>query len=223
MSALAKIHAMRREVVGLDDDESWRDVLERVTGGRSAKGLSGQQADAVIAELRRLGARGAPARAASGRPSKGPLKGLSGPYALKLRALWIACWNLGLVDDVSDAALHAFARRQTGLASASWVRHQEHAVAVIEALKAMCARAGVDWGPLGRGAPDWQGAPGARVARAQWRMLGGIAEEPDLGFSEWVQMETKRPVDALDRAGWIAVMTLLGERLRRRAAARGGP
>jgi hypothetical protein len=208
MSALRRIHAMRREV-GLACDDDWRDVLERTTGQRSAKGLTPVQCDALIAELGRLGAKGR---------SKGASKGkmrLSGPYAAKLQALWIACWNLGLIEDRTDAALNAFARRQTGLGHGNWVRDPDHLRAVVEALKAMCARGGVDWGPLHPLPGDeWREAPQARVAMAQYRLAGAHPEVVGRSFLRFAQEVTGQHPRALDRSGWIALTGRLGRIVR---------
>ncbi len=42
-----------------------------------------------------------------------PSKALSGKYAKKLQALWIAGYNLGVFRDRRDSALLAFVKRQT--------------------------------------------------------------------------------------------------------------
>lgn len=53
MSSLAKIHIAKTQL-GLDDD-TYRAILARVAGVRSAKDLSPRQIGAVIAEFERLG------------------------------------------------------------------------------------------------------------------------------------------------------------------------
>lgn len=53
MSSLAKIHIAKAQL-GLDDD-TYRAILARVAGVRSAKDLSPRQIGAVIAEFERLG------------------------------------------------------------------------------------------------------------------------------------------------------------------------
>ena len=66
MSALAAIQIKRRKL-GLED-EDWRDIVERVTGQRSTKGLNPKQTRALLGELDRLS--GGKAEAArSKRPS----------------------------------------------------------------------------------------------------------------------------------------------------------
>ncbi|MEL6587727.1 MAG: regulatory protein GemA [Pseudomonadota bacterium] len=204
MSALRKIQVMRRQV-GLHDDEDWRDVLERCTGQRSARGLTVQQSTAVITELERLGAAKAPR----------PRKTLTGPYAAKLQALWITCWNLGLVDCRTDAALNSFAQRQTGLGHANWIRHEEHAVAVIEALKSMATRAGVQWGPLHpMPGNEWLERPEARVAMAQFKLLACHPEIQGQPFQGWVHGHTGSTPRHLNKHGWREVMNKLGQLVR---------
>ena len=104
MSALAAVHIKRRQLC--IEDEDWRDLVERVTGQRSTRSLKPPQLHSLLAELDRL---------AGGRETASThrRKHLQGPYAAKLRALWISCWNLGLITARDDGALIAFVRRQT--------------------------------------------------------------------------------------------------------------
>ncbi|TWC35079.1 phage gp16-like protein [Pseudomonas sp. SJZ079] len=53
MSSLAKIHIAKQQL-GLDDD-TYRALLARITGVRSAKELNPRQVGAVLAEFERLG------------------------------------------------------------------------------------------------------------------------------------------------------------------------
>lgn len=203
---------MRREVgPGLANDDDWRDLVERMTGQRSTRGLTDAQATGLIDELDRL--------RAGKRASKGGRKALEGPYAKKLQALWIGCWNLGLVETSDDAAMIAFARRQTGIDHANWVRDHVDAVAVIEALKSMMGRAGVDWAPIGRFDPPWTNRPGFRIAAAQWRAVSHLPWFKGFTFGSYVAEMTGRiPEDCDDRA-WIVVMNGLGRRVRAAKAA----
>lgn len=59
---MAKIHIAKAQL-GLDD-ESYRAVLARVAGVRSAKDLNGRQVSAVLAEFQRLGWTPTPAKKA---------------------------------------------------------------------------------------------------------------------------------------------------------------
>lgn len=62
----------------------------------------------------------------------------------KIRALWWTCYWLGAIEEPNDAALDKFVHRQTGASSLRFVDHR-NAPPIIEALKAMAARAGVRW------------------------------------------------------------------------------
>lgn len=141
---IGAIHALKARAK-LDDD-SYRDLLARETGRRSAKELTLDQAGRVIDRLKVLsGGSEAPVKAASKPLAEGALK-LEGPFVGQCRSLWIAGWNLGVIDDRTDRALVAFVERQTGIASLSWLRDPAQAQMVIEALKAWINRvADVAW------------------------------------------------------------------------------
>ena len=49
---LAQIHIAKKELSLTDD--SYRDLLERVTGQRSSKGMTAQKKNAVLDEFKRL-------------------------------------------------------------------------------------------------------------------------------------------------------------------------
>ena len=135
-----QIHALRREVPGLDD-VAYRALLARQFNVVSSRELDAKQADALIAELRHR----APPTTGGDKPGKARA-GLTGPYAKALQALWIAGWNLGLVRDRRDSALLAFVTRQTGIEHTRFLIAQADAAKAVEALKAWLARdGGVVW------------------------------------------------------------------------------
>lgn len=101
--SLAKIHIAKKDL-GLDD-ATYRAVLERVTGKTSSVAMTAEERDAVLVEMRRIG----------WKPRASRRRGLDGPYAKKIQALWIAGWNLGLIRNREDTALIAFVKRQTGI------------------------------------------------------------------------------------------------------------
>lgn len=169
---VGKVHVARQQL-GLDDD-SYRDLLERVTGKRSAAALSISDLEAVVAEFRALGWK--PAR-------RGPVRAGTRPLATtatagKLRALWLDGWHLGVVQDPSEAALSAWVKRVTGgrrrgIDALQWLTEDDAAKA-IEGLKAWLTReAGVCWDayrdPITR--EVWYD-PARRVVEAQARLLG---------------------------------------------------
>ncbi|CAK7257529.1 MULTISPECIES: regulatory protein GemA [unclassified Shinella] len=208
-SSVKAIHAGFREL-GITEDDDKRALYARVTGQSRLSLMSADQESAVLTELRRLGFRPAERRA------NGAAK-LTGRYAKKLQAMWIAAWHLGVVPDRDDAALIGFVKRQTDLDGIRFVHHADDARAVIEALKARMKRdAGVQFGTdLGC---DWLASDVAKMAWAQWRII-----RPDAslmvrkGFDEAVAAAIGRRVTMLveltDR-DWQAVMKALGPRVR---------
>lgn len=147
------IHAIRK-ATGLDD-ASYRGLLAGVGVGSSSD-LTEPQANAVISRLRGL-------QASSNDRAEGP-------FAAKLQALWISGWNLGVIRNRSDAALHAWMDDNFGSQGITHTRFlidQHQAQMVIEGLKAWLERqCGVDW-PTGRASA---GMPQLRaVLVAQWR------------------------------------------------------
>lgn len=134
--AIKAVHACRRKVAGLDDDDVWRDFLEKVTGKRSLKDMTGRELGKVIDELHR---RGAPKAAPSPTSEK--------PHVRKVFAVWGDMCKEGIPDNPTPAGLRAFVRRMTrsadrpdGVADPNWLNPQE-ARAVTEALKAWGERA----------------------------------------------------------------------------------
>ena len=195
MTALARIHVARKQL-GLDDD-TYRDILERTVGQRTAKGLSEAQCGQVLDEFKRLGFRPA---------AGGKRKKLDGKYAAKLQALWIAGWNLGIIRDRHDRALLKFVKGRTGLDHTRFLHHHDDATTAIEALKAWLAHeGGVDWGA--RNKPD-----GRKIAEAQWNLLG---ENPGIEFRDQVLALTGASfILDIDSKGWITVMNALGKKVR---------
>ncbi|WP_269586183.1 regulatory protein GemA [Roseibium sp. Sym1] len=120
MTALAKIHVLKSKA-RLDDD-TYRDILERETGKRSSKGMSEVEQLKVISALEAI----APKQVG---------QTVAGSYAKKLQALWIAGYNLGVVDNKSDKAMVAFLRRQTGLDHHRFLQDPQDANKAIDALK----------------------------------------------------------------------------------------
>ena len=159
------IHALRKDA--RLDDASYRGLLSG-WGARSSNDLSEVQADAVIARLRGL-------QASSNDRAEGA-------FAKKLQALWISGWNLGVIRNKGDAALHAWMDDNFGSRGITHTRFlidQHQAQMVIEGLKAWLERqCGVDW-PTGKASA---GIPQLRaVLVAQWRRA--VALDAVEGFS----------------------------------------
>lgn len=116
---LAAIHIAAGQL-GLDDD-TYRALLERVTGKRSAADLDANEAERVLDELRRQGA--ANPRSA-GKPQNE--KQLSGELA-KIEA---QLSDMRLPWSYADA----IGRRMFGIERVAWLRKQVHLVAILAAL-----------------------------------------------------------------------------------------
>lgn len=204
MTALAKLHIAKKQL-GLDDD-TWRDLLERETGKRSSRDMSEGERGRVLDVLKRQGFNAT---------SKGSRKGLDGPYAGKLQALWIAGWNLGLVQNRNDAALLGFVKRQTGIDHTRFLRHHDDAAKAIEALKAWLARdGGVDWSKS-RYLPDWSQTNGYRIGAAQHqRMIFHRLILPEVSLVEVLRSHGFEPPWGLSDDQWIEAMNRLGRLIR---------
>lgn len=200
---LAKVHAMAKELALSDD--SYRDVLRRITGQRSAALCSDEQLYQVVQEFTRLGA----GKKRSGRPIA------DSPMALRCRALWITLWNLDELDDGSEHALASFVRRQTGREDMRFCT-AEQLSDVIEALKDMCSRAGID---MSRGASvlvpkrnlvreQW-----ARLHASGWARINGDSGLAGFAHSTWCTPNA-RTVEQMEAAHLDKLASKLGQLVR---------
>ncbi|MEP7221536.1 MAG: regulatory protein GemA [Novosphingobium sp.] len=128
---LAQVHIARKALAIADDD--YRAMLERVTGHDSAKDCTLGELRSAIEEFVRMGFRSA---GAARRRDLG-----AGATVRKARAMWILLYQLGAIEDGSDAALEAFGRRQLHVDRLRWANERE-GFRLIEALKAMAERNG---------------------------------------------------------------------------------
>lgn len=157
---LGKVHIAKKQL-GLDGDD-YVAVLLRVTGHASSADCSDGELVHLIGEFERLGFWSLPKR-----PGAGP-RPADHPVALKARALWISLHQLGAVDDPSERALEAFARRQLKVERLQWA-NQAQGYKLIEALKAMAERAG--W------SQDLIGVPtGASVVTLRRRLVDRLMD-----------------------------------------------
>ncbi|MDM9647726.1 regulatory protein GemA [Rhizobium sp. S163] len=213
-TSIAAIHVAKKQL-GLDDD-TYRAKLARITGKHSVKDMDEPERQKVLSVFRNEGFTPAPtARRSSGRQQ------LTGKFAKKLQALWIAAWNLGIVRNRDDAALVAFVKRQTGIDHTRFLVYADDANRAIEALKGWMRReAGVSYGSSN--GYDWLGTDGAKVAWAQWRMLEPSADlMVRRGFdAEVTKLAGKPMLQQLEPGDWQKVMNALGDRIRARKADR---
>jgi len=209
LTALATIHIGLKQLGIVEDDA--RDLYERLTGERSLRAMRPNQHQTLIDELVRLGFKPT---------SKGSRKRLTGKYAPKLQALWIAGYNLGLIRNRDDAALLAFVKRQTGIDHTRFLRYQDDASKAIEALKAWLARdGGVDWSN-DRFLPDWTQSNGYRIAHAQHRKLEAMGLVIGADLEVWLHDNGFASASALSDQSWITVMNNMGSLIRDRGVAK---
>lgn len=153
--------------LGLDDD-TYRTILNRITGQTSATQCTDAQLGRVLDEMKAKGwkPKAGPKSAAKGaRRTHQPAQS---PLALKARAMWISLHQLGEVRDPSEAALEAYGRRMLGVDRLQWAVPSQSA-ALIEGLKAIAERAGWSQDTAGL-------APAERVPVLKARLAVLIAE-----------------------------------------------
>lgn len=137
---IAKLQIAKKQL-GMNDDD-YRELLARHSGGkRSSTELTAAQLHDAIEELKKKGFRQTTAASLSPRRSK-PVQA-DHPAAKKARALWISLGQLGAIEDASEAALEAFAKRQLRCERLQWANGADM-FKLVEALKAMATRAGWD-------------------------------------------------------------------------------
>ena len=180
MTALAKVQIARKET-GIHEDD-YRGMLERITGQRSAKGLSDAQLGLVLDEFKtRHGWK--PSIVKGGKtaaPGRKPVPA-EHPSAKKARALWISLWQLGVIRNKSEEGLEAFAQAQLGCERMAWA-DQQQMYKLVEALKAMAQRAG--WSQTVRGDPKYRTHQLVRnLVELQCTKLG-IARPADLNTAD---------------------------------------
>nr|WP_067289819.1 regulatory protein GemA [Marinobacterium profundum] len=138
-AALAQIHIGKKQLA-LDDD-SYRDMLQGLTGLRSCSDMTLAQLYQVITQLQAAGFK---AKGGAPRRSKGYYSPKSqGQLIDVMRARWIQMHQMGIVNDGSESALTAYALRMSsqinggvGIARLEWLeREPKIAAKVLEALK----------------------------------------------------------------------------------------
>lgn len=129
------IHACRRQVPALADDEAWRGFLVKATGKISTREMDGRELGRVIDALHE---NGAPRRAGQGAGRPRHLLD-SRPQARMARGLWIEMAKAGAVRDGAESALDSFCERITGRTSLRFCDARQ-LNQVVEALKEMLRR-----------------------------------------------------------------------------------
>lgn len=122
--------------LGLDED-TYRALLERVTGAVSLRAMNERQRLLVVDELKRLGFK----LQVKGKKLPASVK----PHVRLIYALWSSCTRLGVIDNGSRTALRAFCKRfvahgYDGVVVDPDMLSRDQAKPIIEALKKMEAR-----------------------------------------------------------------------------------
>lgn len=120
---LAKIHVAKKQLALTDD--SYRDVVKRVTGADSSKDCTDGQLERLLGEFARLGF------VAVSPPKPGK------PWVRKIHAIWKEL--APLLDQATGTTLDGFVYRQTGIARAEWLDSKQ-ATKVIQGLEGWLGR-----------------------------------------------------------------------------------
>ncbi|WP_119301122.1 gp16 family protein [Dongia deserti] len=136
---LAKIH-LAKKALGLDDD-TYRSLLIRVAGKDSAGDLDQAGRTKVLDYFKAKGFDDRRIKRAGPGSKSGARPLAEGAEASKMRALWLALFQLGEVQESGEAALAKYAERMTGKAALQWL-DQRDVAKVINTLRAWCGRLG---------------------------------------------------------------------------------
>jgi len=203
MTAIAKIHVLKTQA-GFDDD-TYRAFLEKHTGSRSSKDMTGEQRLAVISELEKL-------------VPEQHRQTVTGKFGRKLQALWIAAYNLGVVDNKSDPAMIAWLKRQTGLDHHRFLAYEADATKAIDALKLWIRRE--TGNPFlfthDKHREPLLNDPRFQVCHFLWTELVKIDRHPSKTLATLFHaISGKDHADDLSDKDWIKAMNRLGQFYRR--------
>jgi len=125
---LAQIHIAKKQL-GMDDD-TYRAMLQNITGKDSSKDMDITDRYRVLAHLKKVGFK----------PKRG--KASINDQRTKIHALWSAMAKSGLIKDGSTTALNHWVKRMTekfnqgkGIESVTWLTNTRTAQRVLESLK----------------------------------------------------------------------------------------
>lgn len=209
---IAKIHVAKKEMALLDDD--YRQMLFDVTGRTSSADCTVTELRAMVEEMKKKGFQ----------PKKAAGAAAGHPFAAKARALWISLYHLGAIDNPSEQALEAFARRQLRCERMQWA-NQAQAYKLVEALKAIAQRNGWDQRQPGHvGQRGLRADTMLRILKVSLveriaHLLGErrvVPVEMPLGRIAWTLagMERDGPVALWDLGDLDLLAKALGEKLR---------
>ena len=124
---ITKIHVAKAQLKM--DEDSYRNLLQRVTGTNSCTSMSVQQLESVMDEMKAKGFK--TRKAPSGRRLSPKSKGTE---IDKVRAIWITMFQQGFVRDGSESALDAYVSRMVNISHVGWLK-DESLAQVLESLK----------------------------------------------------------------------------------------
>lgn len=204
---IAKINIARHQLAMNEDD--YRQLLFDATGRTSLKDCSEPQMERMIGVLVDKGFRPQP---------KGGRGTAQHPMARKARAMWISLYQLGVVQNPSEQALEAFARRQLGCEKLVWAR-QSDAFRLIEALKSMAERNGWHQSMPGTGKrlePRVLQSHLCEVILIKLKELGGVPADWTLDIAAWrlAGIDTANTVNGYDAEHYTRLANALGAKLR---------
>lgn len=133
-SELAQIHIAKAQL-GMEDD-AYRNILWAIGRVRSSKDLDWAGRKRVLDHMRACGWKPERKRDPAGTALADDAQ------SRKIRAIWLALHEAGVVRNASEQSLLAYVKRQTGVAALDWLKMHQ-ASKVIEALKRWAARSGV--------------------------------------------------------------------------------
>jgi hypothetical protein len=138
-SQIKAIHVLKGQA-GISEND-YRTHLQERFKVVSSKDLSFDQAGALMDDLRKLsGGRSGVRQPLAQKGTRSPAKTASGKFRPVLQALWLAAYNLAIVDNPDDAALLAFMKRQCRVEHDRFLNDGVEAAKAIEALKSWISR-----------------------------------------------------------------------------------
>lgn len=188
-SMIGKVHVAKRELGLIEDD--YRSILLAETGQVSLTKCNDAQIAKLLDRLKSQGFKPKKAARAADHPGAG-----------KARALWISLGQLGAIENASEQALEALARRQMGCDRLQFA-NQRQIYKLVEALKAIAERYGWDQKLDGI-------APGDAVIVLKRRLID--AQMTRLREADWVGTDWSALRAARQFAG-VEVESFLGATL----------
>lgn len=116
------------------EEDSYRALLNRVTGKSSCADMTMRELDAVLEEFKGLGFK-------AKKKQSGNRKQANSAQAAKIRALWLCLYHMGAINEPSEHALAQFSKRSCGVEDLHWI-DTRHADLIIRALRGWMERLG---------------------------------------------------------------------------------